>query len=104
MMTLFRYFKSELLCKSQANKYLTIHDIESANRKVKLEIDNSKTPPGMKRKVSYVTYTAEEKNGNSSTNNHNQMVIIRIKYFVTTLQNSPTELSIPYSDILLYSW
>ena len=61
MMTLFRYFKSELPCKSQANEYLTVRDIESANRKVKLEIDNSKTPPGKKHKVSYVTYTAEER-------------------------------------------
>ena len=53
--------KSELPCKSQANKYLTICDIASANRKVKSEIDNSKGPPGKKHKVSYVTYTAEEK-------------------------------------------
>ena len=31
--------KSELPCKSQANEYLTISDIVSANRKVKIEID-----------------------------------------------------------------
>ena len=42
MMTLFRYFKSKLPCKSQANEYLTVRDIESANRKVKIEINNSK--------------------------------------------------------------
>ena len=61
MTTLFKYFKSELPCKSQAIEYLTVCDIESANRKVKLEIDNSKIPPGKKRKVSYVAYTAEER-------------------------------------------
>ena len=44
--TLFRYFKSELLHKSQANEYLTVCDSKSANRKVKLEIDNSKTNKG----------------------------------------------------------
>ena len=53
--------KSELLCKSQANEYLTIRDIAYANRKVKIEIDNFKGPPGKKHKVSYVTYTAEER-------------------------------------------
>ena len=61
MMTLFRYFKSELRCKLQANEYLTVQDIESANKKVKFEIDNSNVPPGKKRKVSYITYTAEER-------------------------------------------
>ena len=35
MMTLFRYFKSELPYKSQVNEYLTVQDIESANKKVK---------------------------------------------------------------------
>ena len=55
------YFKSELPCKLLANKYLTIRDIESADRKVKLQIDNSNAPPGKKHKVSYVTYTAEER-------------------------------------------
>ena len=54
-------FSPLTLCKSQANKYLTICDIESANRKVKLEIDNSKMPPGKKCKVSYVICTAEER-------------------------------------------
>ena len=37
---------SELPCKLLANEYLTIHDIESADRKVKLQIDNSNAPPG----------------------------------------------------------
>ena len=58
MMTLFRYFKSELPCKSQANEYLTIQDIESANKKVKFEIS---IIPMCHLERSYVTYTAEER-------------------------------------------
>ena len=53
--------KSELSYKSQANEYLTICDIASANRKMKLVIDNFKGPPGKKHKVSHVTYTAEKR-------------------------------------------
>jgi len=30
-------------------------------KSVKLEMDNSKAPPGKKHKISYVTYTAEER-------------------------------------------
>ena len=39
---------------SQANRYLIACEIESANRKIKLEKDNFKTAPGKKRKVSYI--------------------------------------------------
>ena len=48
MSTLFKYFKnkprSELPSKLQANVYLTFRDIESANKRVKTEIDNSEMP------------------------------------------------------------
>ena len=37
-MTLYKYFKSKLPCRSQANEYLTVRDIESANKKVKAEV------------------------------------------------------------------
>ena len=60
MMTLIlkvNYHVAKLL----ANKYLTVRDIEPADRKVKLQIDNSNAPPGKKRKVPYVTYKAEER-------------------------------------------
>ena len=53
-------FKSELLCKSQANKHLTVRDIESANRKVKVEISKTEIPPEKKHKL-YVTYTAKKR-------------------------------------------
>ena len=59
-MTLFKHFKSELLCKLQANEYLMIRDIESANRKVKLEIDNYKTPPGKKHKVYGIPFNMDQ--------------------------------------------
>ena len=45
--TLFKYFKreprSELPSKLQANERLTMRDIESANKKVKSEIDRNET-------------------------------------------------------------
>ena len=56
MSTLFKYFKSEprseLPSKLQVNERLTVRDIESANKKVKSEIDRNKTPapPGKKVK------------------------------------------------------
>ena len=59
-MTLYKYFKSELACRSQANEYLTVRDIESANKKVKAEVAKTEMPPEKKRKV-YATYTAEER-------------------------------------------
>ena len=67
MSTLFKYFKSEpwneLPSKLQANERLTVRDIESANKKVKSEIDRNETTvsPGKKPKISYVTYTAEDR-------------------------------------------
>ena len=67
MSTLFKYFKnepqSELPSKLQANERLTVRDIESANKKVKSEIDRNETllPPGKKPKISYVTYIAEDR-------------------------------------------
>ena len=48
-------------CKPKANNYLTGRDIESANRKVKLKIVNSKISPGKNCKLSYITYTAQER-------------------------------------------
>ena len=51
-MTLYKYFNSELPCKPQANKCLTVCDIESANGKVKAELDNLMLPE-KKRKVCY---------------------------------------------------
>ena len=59
-MTLYKYFKSKLPCRSQANEYLTVRDIESANKKVKAEVAKTEMPPEKKRKV-YATYTAEER-------------------------------------------
>ena len=46
-----------------ANEHLTARDIESANKKVKSEIDRNETlaPPEKKPKISYVTYTAEDR-------------------------------------------
>ena len=37
-MTLYKYFKSKLPCRSQENEYLIVRDIESANEKVKAEV------------------------------------------------------------------
>ena len=40
-----------------------MRDIESASKKVKSEIDRNKTPapPGKKSKISYATYTAQDR-------------------------------------------
>ena len=60
-MTLYKYFKSKLLCRSQANEYLTIRDIESANEKWKLRSPRLRCH--LKRNVKYrhATNTAEER-------------------------------------------
>ena len=63
-MALLKYFKKtenndELPSKLQANEHLTVDDIESANKKIKLEIENSEKCRG--RHVSYATYSDEDR-------------------------------------------
>ena len=87
MSTLFKYFKSEprseLPYKLQANEHLTVQDIESANKKVKSEIDRNETPvpPGKKPKISYVTYTAEDRASiGHYSSQHGPMAVSRYFY------------------------
>ena len=61
-MALLKYFKNELPSKFQTNKHLTVADIESANKKVKVEIDKLNAQPTEKRRrITYATYTSKDR-------------------------------------------